>query len=603
MLSFEKQKMSLVHNTLYLRILEGEKMEIKRQYSILYPDLDGVEYKQLSETACHDLALDVLCKNLTEDARESKMIMETISHMTADPRVATYRQKVFCDILRLPDVRKRMVELFDKFEFIRTYGVHHLNIDEKKGIWHLLRRMDELNDYISCVEAMQECLTDNAVESEGLKGFAKYIDELYHAANFGEMKADIAALKVRSSEVKSVTIGINVDERFEATSMGLISINNKYFKKSGIVSNFADAISTKEKIQEGTDWNGNMHYHPVETVPEGEGAIAEFFARKAKLDLVHWAGFGGASVSQKTMASIAKGDGMSASTLYLSEVANKMLDTLLKKLRDTLSKYADVVVLNISQVIPEFMYYIRFAEFIEKYMAQGYTFCEAKVSARDSVKMDAKGFYNLKLAVSGLKKEDIVTNDLGFDKEHTIYILTGANRGGKTTVTQAVGIMYVLAQGGIFVPASSFVYQPVDCVYTHFPADEDKTLDLGRLGEECIRFKDSFHACTKDSLYLLNESFSTTSFEEGYYIAKDAVKALLKKSVRTIYNTHMHKLGENIDELNRENPYAKASSVIVQSEEGKRSFKLEVAPPEGMSYARDIAEKYGVTYEMLIKEI
>ena len=85
----------------------------------------------------------------------------------------------------------------------------------------------------------------------------------------------------------------------------------------------------------------------------------------------------------------------------------------------------------------------------------------------------------------------------------------------------------------------------------------------------------------------------------GYYIAKDSVKALLKKAVRTIYNTHMHKLGEAIDELNTENPEAKASSIVVKSEGGNRSFKIAVAPPEGMSYARDIAQKYGVTYEML----
>jgi len=81
------------------------------------------------------------------------------------------------------------------------------------------------------------------------------------------------------------------------------------------------------------------------------------------------------------------------------------------------------------------------------------------------------------------------------------------------------------------------------------------------------------------------------------------VKALLKKSVRTIYNTHMHKLGEDVYELNSENTSAKASSLIVRTEGGKRSFKIEVAPPEGMSYARDIAEKYGVTYEMLTEGI
>ena len=50
------------------------------------------------------------------------------------------------------------------------------------------------------------------------------------------------------------------------------------------------------------------------------------------------------------------------------------------------------------------------------------------------------------------------------------------------------------------------------------------------------------------------------------------------------------------------NPDAKASSLVVKSDGGQRSFKIEVAPPEGMSYARDIAMKYGVTYEQLMEK-
>lgn len=573
-------------------------MEAKRNYSILYPNIEKAEYKKLSETACHDLALDMLCQKLTDSPKESRLIMEIISTMTSDINTARYRQAVFCDILKSPELRARITELFDKFEFIRSFGVHHLNTDEKMGIWHLLRRMDELNDYISCVEAMQECFTQYAVESEGLKGFGEYVSNLYHDANFGEMKKDIASLKLQSSEIKSVTVGINVNERFEATSLGLISVNSKQFKKSGIVSNFADALSSKDKIQDTTEWNGDMHYHPVNPSSDG-GLLGGYINAQAGVGVMQIKGLTGQSIKSETVAKIADVDGMANSTFYLANVANKMLDMLIKKLRETLNKYADIAVVNISHIIPEFIYYIRFAEFVEKCISQGYTFCKADVLDCDDLHMDAKGFYNLKLAVSGLKNKDIVTNDLTFDKEHTVYILTGANRGGKTTVTQAVGIMYVLSQGGIFVPATEFSYKPVDCIYTHFPADEDKTLDLGRLGEECMRFKEIYTECTEDSLCLLNESFSTTSFEEGYYIAKDSVKALLKKSVRTIYNTHMHKLGENTEEFNVANPDAKASSLVVKSDGGQRSFKIEVAPPEGMSYARDIAVKYGVTYEML----
>ena len=378
-------------------------MEIKRKYSILYPDFEGVSYKQLSETACHDLALDTLCRKVSDDPKESKLILETLSQMTADPRLARYRQQVFSDILKFPQLRLKMTELFDKFEFIRNFGVLHRNTDEKQGIWHLLRRMDELNDYITCVEAMQACLVENPVESEGLRGFKDYVDELYHDAKFGEMKADIAALSIQSSEVKSVTVGINVNERFETTEVGLISINNKHFKKSGIVSTFADAISMKEKIQEGTDWDGDMHFHPVESVPDGT-MKNDFFVNNTRKRLIGNAPSAGAEEKRATVAKVPGGDGMANFTFYLSGLVNKMLDALLRKLRDTLNKYADVAVVNISQLIPEFIYYIRFAEFIEKYMCEGYSFCPAMVTESDKL-MEARGFYNLKLAVSGLLRK------------------------------------------------------------------------------------------------------------------------------------------------------------------------------------------------------
>ena len=185
-------------------------------------------------------------------------------------------------------------------------------------------------------------------------------------------------------------------------------------------------------------------------------------------------------------------------------------------------------------------------------------------------------------------------------------MLTGANRGGKTTITQAIGQLFVLAQGGIYVPGNGFTFSPVDCIYTHFPADEDKTLDLGRLGEECKRFKEIYENADSRSLLLLNESFSTTSFEEGYYIAKDCIRAILCKGMRTIYNTHMHKLAFDLAQINEEqgqteHAEGRAFSLIVHAKDAKRSYQIEVAPPEGKSYASQIAQKYGVTYEMLTK--
>lgn len=565
-------------------------------FSILHPDCSNIHCTRLSEAAQHDIGLDNICGKITDDAREQQLIMNILSDMTSDAKTTRYRQEVFSDLLRQPKLRKRLMKLFEKVEFIRDYGLSRKESDETLGLWHLMHRLEELNDYIKCVEEMRECLTEADISSEGLSAFKEHIDELYSDACFAEMKKDIDAIKAETSDIQSVTVGINVNERFEAVSMGLISVNDKPFKKSNLFSNFADALSSKNKIHKGTDWNGDMHYQPVEQRRDPgffaflEKTAAVMADSKSPMDFK----------TKSTLVAVPGNDGVNNTTFHLESAINKLLDILVRRLRDTLTKYASVAVADISGLIPEFIYYIRMAEFIEACIEKGFPFCEAQVSDNGSCLMQADGFYNLKLAVNIADRNELVCNDLIFDKKHTIYILNGANRGGKTTATQAVGLLFVLAQGGIYVPATRFCFSPADCIYTHFPADEDKTMDLGRLGEECIRFKEIYNSCTSDSLILMNETFSTTSFEEGYYIAMDSVHALVKKQVRTIYNTHMHKLAADSEKLGTDE--AGVSSIVVKNENGKRSFKIEVAPPEGMSFARDIAEKYGVTYDMLVGE-
>ncbi|MBQ4486320.1 MAG: DNA mismatch repair protein [Oscillospiraceae bacterium] len=577
-------------------------MKEQKQMSLIFPYDDSV-YRHMTDTACHDVGLDSLCKELSDDPKEQKLIMDVISSMTADIRVSEYRQAVFGDFLALPDMCRRMTELFDKLEYLRGYASLKRSSDERLGILYLLHRLSELNEYITCVEEMNDCLTKSDIHSEGLCRFRDLIASLYEEQSFSEMKKDIYALKEKTADIRSVTVGINLTDTFEAESLGLISINKKPFRKSGVVSNFADSVANKNGIKDTTEWNGDMHYHQADSNSNfSVSSITDILEVGHRHNIANMQMLAMARHISKdtTTVNVPEGDGMRRSTFYLENITNKLLNHLVKKLSETLTKYVDTAVLNISGFIPEFIYYIRFAEFVNRCRDRGMLFCTPAPCDDNDTSMDTRGFYNLKLAVNTEHIKDIVTNDLVFDKNNSIYILTGANRGGKTTVTQAIGLLFVLAQAGITVPADMFRYHPVDCIYTHFPADEDKTMDLGRLGEECVRFKEIFSSCTEDSLLLLNETFSTTSFEEGYYIARDSVKALLSKHCRVIYNTHMHKLAADAQLLTDESGIAGVSSLVMQNEGGKRSFRLKAAAPEGMSYARDIAEKYGVTYEMLM---
>ena len=571
------------------------------QVSILFPIFEGdeksVEYKALSAVAMHDLGIDMLCKAMSKTEKEEKLFESVFKAMSNDPRVASYRSDVFEDVLNNPQMREEMSQLLEHVQVIKDFGILKRDVGAKAGLWELLHKLDEINDYIHSVESIYNCLDKADIKSAGLIALKAYVSEIYKDSYFEELKKDIDNIKMDTSEVQSVTIGINLNNRFEAESIGLVSVNNKQFKTSTILQNFSSA----KGIKDTTEWKGDMHYKPIE---KDSVNVAGKIEKLGGFMAMNSTAFVTSDV-RKSIVNIPDDDSNSDVPKYLDQVASKMLNLLVKKLKEVLVKYVGLSIGNITNLIPEFAYYIRGAELIEKLQKRGFTFCKAEAVDGPECFMDAHGVYNMKLALEGgvASFEDVVTNDLDFNNDNLAYILTGANRGGKTTITQAIGQLFVMAQSGLYVTGTGLKYKPVDNIFTHFPADEDKTMDLGRLGEECTRFKEMYGEATSDSLMLLNETFSTTSFEEGYYIAVDAIKAILNKNIRTIYNTHMHKLGYNVEELNSSDYKGRAVSLVVKSSgDGKRSFKVEKMPPEGMSFAQDIAKKYGVTYEMLTKE-
>ena len=184
-----------------------------------------------------------------------------------------------------------------------------------------------------------------------------------------------------------------------------------------------------------------------------------------------------------------------------------------------------------------------------------------------------------------------------------IKFITVVEKGIISSAT-SFGIAQLLGQSGLFVPAREAVLSPATGVYTHFPAEEKPDSQAGRLGEEAQRLHEIFSTAQPESFILLNESLATTSPKESVYLAINVVKCLQILGVRTVYTTHLHDLAARINELNQNNAQNKVVSLVSQVDGAPdgdviRTYKIVPGSPAGLSYAQEIADKYGISYNQL----
>jgi DNA mismatch repair ATPase MutS len=166
----------------------------------------------------------------------------------------------------------------------------------------------------------------------------------------------------------------------------------------------------------------------------------------------------------------------------------------------------------------ELKFYTQAARLMIHLRDAGLPMCKPEIASPEDRICEIDENYNLNLALH-LMAEDpdrqiadqIIPNTVKFGQQGRILLLTGPNKGGKTTYMQAIGLSQVLAQAGLYVPGTQAKISPVDALHTHFPEEEQFDAGTGRFGDEAQRMHVIFTHITRHSLVLLNESFSSTS--------------------------------------------------------------------------------------------
>lgn len=560
-----------------------------QNFSLLCPQDIEPNYKVLNKEAINDLSIEYICSMLTKDPYEKESIRQLLTTVTDNKDIIKYRCDIFDDFLKFPQLRDDLTALLSKLKDLRE--IERFQKDtEATPIWQLINRLRELDGYVDCITKIRDTLSAIDIKSEGLLTLKANVEAIYNDSGFPDLKADIDETLQKARSLKSITLGVNLDDMLRPKTVGVISLNDKHFSDSGLLKRFMSKAQKQSELHHGTDVSGFTCFHYANPSTSSFGLGKVVVGAQGDVNSIEDSGLTGA-------------DPMSDA---LKKVVTDILKRTVNSIKSMLNKYTNISGYSFVELMPQIIFYIRFSQLCDKIKKTGMPLCKAEVTDKDNRSCDIKGLYNIKLALKALTDgdTDIITNEFKFNDDGRIYILTGPNRGGKTTITQAVGLCFLLAQNGIYVPATSMTFSPCDNIFTHFPADENDTVDLGRLGEESKRMSEIFASATRYSLLLLNESLATTNVAEGLYIAKDVVKSMRYLGVRSVFNTHMHELARSVTDINETVlGDSKVESMVTGVENGKRSFKIFIAPPQGVSYAKDIALKYGVTFDCIKDEI
>ena len=194
----------------------------------------------------------------------------------------------------------------------------------------------------------------------------------------------------------------------------------------------------------------------------------------------------------------------------------------------------------------------------------------------------AKDLYDISLAL--IMRKNITGNSVKAN-DKTLFFITGANQGGKTTFVRSVGLAQLMSQCGMFVAALTLRSNICSGIFTHFKKEEDKSMKSGKFDEELSRMSDIIDDISPNAVVIFNESFSSTNEMEGSQIASQIIKALREKNIKVIFVTHMFELVNKF----YQNDYKDAIYLRAnRKEDGSRDFKIIEAKPLHTSFAKDI---------------
>lgn len=526
---------------------------MKEDFHLLYPP----GYDRASEIPMkdfqfiHSLQIDEMVVLIKESYRGfHDLALENF--FTTDTEVLDYRLSIVEDLVENPGLYKVFC---DSITVIHNIYDLRRAISSDFTLESAISSIRFLEMYQEIVNLFANGLQNLDLHSEGMKLFQKQIAAITESSEYQNLNEELSKMETRFGDMKSVTIGMNLDETLRAKEAGVVSIENKYFHEGSIM----DKLLRKDPKD---SFSLISPLYPLSKGLHGEELKALNYALRGALN-----------------------------TIYMKSI---------RSFEPLIQKYYSVNTSLFVSLLDDIRFLTAGVGFILSMKEKGFSMCRPELASMDEKKCDLDQVYNPVLARRAVE-ETIVSNSFTFDEKGRFYLVTGPNHGGKSIFAYSVGMAQALFQLGLFVPAKSALMSPVSGIYTHFPSSDENNYGKGRLESECSRLGEIMKKLTDTDLLLMDESFSSTSGLEAGYIASEVLTGIGIIGCGGIFVTHIHDLPQKTKEYNS-HPHNKGKidnlvALMENKEDGTRSYRIARTVPDGLSYAKDIAKRYGLDLE------
>jgi DNA mismatch repair protein MutS2 len=198
------------------------------------------------------------------------------------------------------------------------------------------------------------------------------------------------------------------------------------------------------------------------------------------------------------------------------------------------------------------------------------------------------------LLLKKLGKEKTIPLNFSIDNKN-IIIITGPNAGGKTVVLKTIGLMVLLVQSGIPIPANpDSNFHIFNNVLLDIGDEQSLEDDLSTFSSHLSNIKNIIENADQDSLVLVDEIGTGTDPSEGAALATAFLIELRKKSATVLATTHHGSLKLIASSMEGfENAAMEFDHKLL-----KPTYVFKQGIP-GSSYAFEIAKRIGLSEELL----